>query len=315
MVMTFLRETIRKQQHRIDYLGSILLILATTSFLVFVLEGGESWSWWSAPSLGLAVTSLLALSAFIHQELRTPEPLLPLSIFNSRLVVITSIATLATGVMVIGFSGNVPNFVQGVSGRTPTIAGMALAGMSIGWPLASFVAGHLMVRQGYKFTALLGTPSLVGSALWLSMLDKGSGPLEVGAATFVGGVGLGLVTTSLIVLLQNGTDPEKRGVITSANLFMWTMGSALGIAVLGALVNSHVSGVTAADSSGSVVSVDALLNEDKRAALPPGALNHLTGELSHGLHLAFMGILVAAVVTAATVALLPKGGPHEELDG
>ncbi len=308
----FLHEHIEKRQHKIDYAGSVLLIAGTSTFLVFLLEGGNSWEWLSAPSIGLLTAALLAVTLFLYHEQRTAEPLLPLSLFRNRLVAITNIATLATGVLTIGVSANVPNFVQGVGGHSATIAGLAVGAMSLGWPLASVMSGRLLMTRGFRFTAFLGGPPLLISSLWLSTFGEGTSPAEVAGATFIMGLGLGFTSTSFIVLIQNAVDWKHRGIATSANMFMRQMGAALGIAVLGAMVNSKVSNLGITGPGGGELSPEMLLDSGRRAALSPQSLSLLTDAFTDGMHLAFLGLLVTSAVTIAIMLFMPKTSAPEQ---
>ncbi|HZP26467.1 MAG TPA: MDR family MFS transporter [Dehalococcoidia bacterium] len=312
VLIFFLHERLEKRQHKIDYAGSLLMVAATSTFLVFLLEGGKSWPWFSGASMGLLATALVTLAAFLYHENRTPEPLLPLSLFRSRLIAVASLITLATGVITIGISGNVPNFVQGVHGESATVAGLALAGMTMGWPIASVTAGHVLVSKGFRFSVFLGAPPLLISGIWLSTFNTHTTPLEVAGATFVLGLAMGFISTSIIVMVQNAVDWTRRGVVTSTNMFMRQMGSALGIAVLGALVNSQVHGLKVPGPNGSLVSTDALLDENRRRALSPETIAQLSSGLTDGLHLAFLAILAMSLLAIAVIALLPKTPvPHD----
>lgn len=319
VLLFFLHEHFEKRQHKIDYAGSGLMVVATSTFLVFLLEGGKSWAWLSGPSMGLLAAALVTLATFLYHEQHTAEPLLPLSLFKSRLIAVASVITLATGVITIGISGNVPNFVQGVHGDSATIAGLALAGMTMGWPIASVTAGHVLVSKGFRFSVFLGAAPLLISGIWLATFDSGTGPLEVAAATFVLGLSMGFISTSIIVMVQSAVDWTRRGVVTSTNMFMRQMGSALGIAVLGAMVNSQVHGVKVPGPNGIPVSTDALLDESRRSTLSPETITQLSNTLTDGLHLAFLGILAVAVLTVVVMAMLPhtpvpKDGGHAHPD-
>ncbi|HXG36959.1 MAG TPA: MFS transporter, partial [Dehalococcoidia bacterium] len=304
-LLLFLHEDVEKRRHKIDYAGSLLLITGTSTFLVFLLEGGDSWEWVSAPSLGLITVALICAAAFIRHEDRTPEPLLPLSLFRNRMIAVVNLATLVTGVLTIGVSANIPNFVQGVGGESATIAGLSLGAMSLGWPIASIIAGRLLVVKGFRFTALLGAPPLILSSLWLVTFNEGTPPPEVAGATFVMGLGLGFTSTSFIVMVQQAVEWSQRGVVTSANMFMRQIGSALGVAVLGALINSQVKAVEIAGGARSITT-DALLDEDRRRTLSPEVIDRLSAYLTDGLHLVFLGLLATAVFGALIMLLLPK---------
>ena len=300
----FFHEKVEKRPHKLDFAGSFLMMAGTSSFLVFLLEGGNSWEWMSAPSLTLIGLALVLIGYFLFHEQRIPEPLLPLSLFRNRMFATVGLATLGAGVLTIGVSAYIPSFVQGVGGESATIAGLSLGAMSIGWSATSVVAGQLLMSRGLRFTALLGAPLLIISSVWLSTFDQGTNPPEVAAATFVLGMAMGFTTTAFIVMIQEAFPWAQRGVAVGANMFLRQMGAAVGIAVLGALINRQVKAIDV--GGGRVIQPEELLNEDSRAALTPDVIARLSESFTDGFHLAFLALVVASALTVVTLFLLPK---------
>jgi hypothetical protein len=189
--------------------------------------------------------------------------------------------------------------------------------MSIGWPLASAVAGQVIIKIGFRKTGLLGASLAVAGGIVLVSsisLSTGYGSVAViGCAILLLGAGLGFLTTTAIVSLQSSVPWSTRGVATGSAMFARLLGSTLGIALLGSILNatllSRVTSLSAdvreAAGGDGVGVTSVLLDAQARAALDPAALAALQGVLAGGIQAVFVGILVAAVAALAVVSLLP----------
>lgn len=233
----YLHERLERRPHRIDYAGSALLVASMILLNLDLLEGGVGWSWTSAVALGLLAASAVLLGVFVWHERRAAEPVLPLWVMSRRLLLTANLGSMVVGVLTIALSSFLPTFVQGVLRGTPLVAGFALGMMSLGWPLASAFSGRLYLRIGFRTTALVGSLLTAGASLAFAALGPASTPVEAGAASFLMGLGMGLMSTSLLVAIQSAVDWNRRGVVTGGNMFMRMLGSALGAAVFGGILN------------------------------------------------------------------------------
>ncbi|MFD1735624.1 MDR family MFS transporter [Bacillus salitolerans] len=305
----YLHEGIEKKKHNIDYPGAILLFISVSALMVVLVEGGVRWQWLSTPILSLLGIFVVTILLFIWQEQRVGEPMMPFSIWKERSILIANLASLTTGVMLIGISSFLPAFVQGVMERTPIVAGFTLTTMSIGWPIAATIAGRLLLRIGFRGTSIIGGVSLiVGSILFVTM-SPDSGPLWAAVASFFVGIGMGFTTTAFIVSIQSTVEWQQRGIATAANMFMRTLGSTIGAALLGGILNSklqqmiHTAGI---ESSVNVDTTNILLNEEQRNSLSESIRSVLQDGLTIGLHNVYLVVLAFAVVSFLLVLFLPK---------
>src|SRR5699024_6345706 len=125
-----------------------------------------------------------------------------------RMIRFANIATLLTGMIMIGVSSYLPMFVQGVMGQTAILAGFSLTTMSIGWPLASITAGRLLLKIGYRTTSIIGCVALlIGAALFIA-LPHVQDVVWAAFASFFVGSGMGFTSTAFIVAIQT-TVPWK----------------------------------------------------------------------------------------------------------
>ena len=210
-----------------------LLILA-------LLEGGNAWEWLSVPSVGAFVVGALLLVAFVRVEQRADEPVLPLWVFSRRLLLASALVAVGVGVILIGLTSYVPTFLEALLGVSPLTSGLTLAALTIGWPIAASQSGRLYLRFGFRTTMLLGSAVVVVGTAGLALaVHAPVGARRSGSSCFVAGLGLGLVASPSLIAAQSSVGWSDRGVVTGANLFARSMGSAVGVAALGALVNAH----------------------------------------------------------------------------
>jgi MFS family permease len=155
----------------------------------------------------------------------------------NRLIVTTSLVAAGVGAVLIGLSSYVPTYVQDVLGTGPLVAGFALAALTLGWPLSAAQAGRIYLRFGFRTTALIGSLVVGAGAVLLLFLGEHSNVFQVGATCFVIGLGMGLTAAPTLIAAQSAVQWQQRGVVTGTNMFFRSMGSAVGVAIFGAIVN------------------------------------------------------------------------------
>ncbi len=213
-----------------------------------MLEGGQAWAWSSVQSVAILTAGAVLLVAFGFVERTSPEPVLPLWVWRRRLLVTSSLVSAAVGAIVLGLSSYIPTFVQDSLGTGPLVAGFALATLTIGWPVSASQAGRLYLRVGFRITASIGSAVVVLGSILLLLLDQASSVYQVGLTCFVIGLGMGLTATPTLIAAQSTVEWQQRGVVTGNNLFSRSLGSALGVAVFGAIANAVLGGSTALQS-------------------------------------------------------------------
>jgi len=242
MLMRTFHEKIERRRHRIDYAGSILLTSGMTLLILAVLEGGTGWAWNSVWSIGSFVLGGLILVAFVLVERRAAEPVLPLWVFSRRLLVTTTLVSLGVGAILIGLTSYVPTYLEGTVHVTPLISGLAVAALTIGWPIAASQSGRFYLRIGFRNTALLGSAIALVGAITLAATSVHPSVVFVAISCFIVGLGMGLIATPTLIAAQSSVDWNERGVVTGTNMFARSIGSAVGVAVFGAIANSIIAG-------------------------------------------------------------------------
>ncbi|MGD6775565.1 MDR family MFS transporter [Sutcliffiella horikoshii] len=305
----FLHEGVEKKKHSIDYAGAGLLFVSVSSFMLVMVEGGVRWEWISAPVFSLISLSLITFIFFILQEKRAKDPMMPFDIWQERSILIANTTSLTTGVMLIGISSFLPAFVQGVMERPPIVAGFTLTTMSIGWPIAAMIAGRLLLKIGFRTTSIIGGVALILGSIIFMTLSPDDGPVWAAFGSFMIGVGMGFSTTAFIVSIQSTVPWQKRGVATASNMFMRTLGSTIGAALLGGILNSRIQEHLRENGALDQFSLDSttlLLKEEQRNQLSESMRVLLQDGLTSALQTVYLVVAGFAVISFLLILLLPK---------
>jgi len=276
-----LHESVERRQHRVDYLGSVLLTVGMTLLILGVLEGGQAWAWGSPVGIAVFVLGAALLAGFVVVQRRAAEPVLPLWVLSRRLLLTTSLLSLGVGAILIGLTSFVPTYLENSLGVSPLVGGLAVAALTIGWPIAATLSGRLLyLRFGFRPTILVGMAFTVVGAIGLAAAGERPSVAVVAIACFVIGLGLGLVASPSLIAAQASVEWGERGVVTGTNLFARSIGSAVGAAIFGAVAN-HVVAVTGRPET------------DPATATSAGAA-------------VFWAVLVAAVLSVAAGFAMPR---------
>ena len=306
-IWLFLGETVHKQEHKIDYIGSALIFISISALMVVFIQAGTVWSWFSAPVLVLLGVFLAGTYMFIRQEKHAAEPIMPLEIWADPLIVVSNLATLTTGVVIIGVSSFLPTYIQGVMGKSPIIAGFALSFMSMGWVLGATVAGKVMFKYGFRRIAIVGGIWILIGSIFFITLRPDRGWVWAGVGSLLIGFGMGLARTVFIVGIQNSVEWKMRGVATASNMFMNILGNAMGAAVLGGILNlrltSYLKSVRGETLNVDIINV--LLDPVKRRALSQGVLQIMSSGLAIALQYVFGGLFILAVLSFILIMFFP----------
>lgn len=279
LVRTF-HEDVERARHKVDYAGAVLLAGSLGLLILGALQGGQAWAWNSPISIGVFVAGAVLLAAFLLVERRAAEPILPAWVVSRRLLGTTALVSFGVGAVLIGLTSYVPTFLEGALSSSPLVAGLALAALTLGWPLSASQAGKFYLRIGFKATALIGVVVSVVGLLILSLTAGAPNVALIAVSCFVVGLGLGLVATPTLISAQSSVPWAERGVVTSTNMFARSIGSALGVAVFGAVANSIYGGSSGGEGD-------------------PATVVSASGAV-------FLATLVAGLLTVAAVLAMPR---------
>jgi EmrB/QacA subfamily drug resistance transporter len=293
----FLHENVKHERRSIDVVGALSFAIAVTSLLIALTEIGTSGHSLLA-ACGVFCASTLA---FVVQERRIANPMVSFALWSHRPIAATNAVALLSGMALIGLTTFLPIYVQIVLHRSPVIAGLALTTMLVGWPAGATVAARLFHRFALHQLLLTGALLLPVGATLFVLLGPQSSPLVAALGSLIMGFGMGLLSVSSLVLIQEIVDRSQRGSATASNLFSRNLGSTLGATAFGAVLNH---GLTRSIGVTSLTS-DRLrqLLQTSPGAMPGDAAIRLA--LQHSLNLTFWAVLAVSLATVLVALLVP----------
>ncbi|MEO3807900.1 MDR family MFS transporter [Sphaerisporangium sp. B11E5] len=258
-----LRLPVYRREVRIDWTGAALIAASVSLLLVWVSFAGGRYDWVSWQSAAMVGGALALGALFVLAESRAAQPIVPLKLFRRGAITLAVVASMFVGVAMFGATTFLGQYFQLARGESPTMAGVMTLPMILGLAVASTVAGRIITRTGrWKVFLVSGALLLsAGFALMGSLRYDTAYPLMAVYMLCVG-AGVGMTMQNLVLSVQNQVPPEELGASSSLVAFFRTLGGAVGVAVLGALLAHRVVayvqegfgrlGVTSAVSDGSV---------------------------------------------------------------
>jgi EmrB/QacA subfamily drug resistance transporter len=268
----------RRENVKIDYLGATLIAVGVSVLLIWVSFVDSSFPWVSGQSAGLLLgaVALLALAVFV--ESRAAEPVVPLPIIRERTTALAIVASVAVGMAMFGGAVFLGQYFQIGRGYSPTQAGLLTIPLMAGVLLSSIVIGRLVSRTGrIKPFVVGGSIVLVIGFFLLSRLSHTTPLLYVGVGMFLVGAGVGATMQNLVLAVQNTVALRNIGAASASVTFFRSLGGAVGVSVLGAVLAHRVAtsiaatlGSAASGSTGGgsldVAALPAQVQEVVRAA-------------------------------------------------
>lgn len=331
LLFLFLRES-RDTRVRpaIDYPGAVTLIGWISSLTLAILYSGDL-TWTSPVVLGLVGACVLLFVLFLFNEARSPEPILPLRIFNNPTVAVAGAVTLLRSVPFYAPTIFIPLLVQGVMGGTSEDARNAVTALALPSILGSVLAGFLIGRNiGYRSLMVVGL-SLNAVGLWLAgQVGMAGSEGELLRDLTLAGFGLGLMNLTLIQAFQNSIAREHMGIASSLTQFLSNLAGTVGMGLLGVyqsgLLASQVKTILASPALGQLPPQISRMLEDAAglgkvltsptaaAQLPPQLMSALRAALETSLHSVFL-IAVVFALAALLVSLFMRGSAAELATG
>lgn len=226
---------------RIDYLGIVLLSTAVSLLLIWVTLAGDSFEWWSLQTALMVGGAIVAAALFILVELRSGEPLIPLTLFRNRTFTLAVVASIATGIAMFGASVFLSQYMQLARGATPTQAGLMTIPMIAGLLLASVGVGALITRFGHwKPYLIVGSVLLIAGSYLLSTIHYDTNFALVSLYMLLLGAGVGMTMQNLVLVVQNTSKPTEIGVASSGVTFFRSLGGTIGVSIMGAALAASV---------------------------------------------------------------------------
>ncbi|HEX7955725.1 MAG TPA: MDR family MFS transporter [Pyrinomonadaceae bacterium] len=316
-----LKEPRRHGRPSIDYAGAALLMVSITLLMLALVEGGATLrEAASARNLGLLAAAAALAALFLYVERRARDPIVPLGLFRNRVVTVAVAAGFLAGVAMFGAISFVPLFAQGALGSTATEAGSLLTPLMLSWVGLSIVGGRLLLKVGYRPTTLAGLFLLTLGFALLSSFQRTTPRVWLYVDLILIGAGLGLTMLTLLIAVQQSVGRAQLGIATSLNQFSRSIGGAVGVAIMGAVLSaglaSHLQRF-ASTSAGTLTperaaelasNPNALIEPQARAALAPEVLDELQESMAWAIHRVFWTGTALAGLAFLVALRLPRRG-------
>ncbi|MEH3052493.1 MAG: MDR family MFS transporter [Patulibacter minatonensis] len=226
-----------KRKVSIDVWGAGLIAASVSSLLIWVTLAGHEFAWLSAQTAILVPGGLLAAVAAVFALRRAPEPLIPLHLFGSRTVVLGVLASVAVGIAMFGTTVFLSQYLQLARGKTPTESGLLSIPMVIGLFASSTIIGRRISETGrYKRWMVLGGVLLTTGLALMGTLDETTNLWALAAYMLILGSGVGMLMQNLVLVVQNAIPLHDMGSGSSLIAFFRSLGGAVGVSVLGAVL-------------------------------------------------------------------------------
>ena len=244
-----------ERRHRLDILGSGLMIGATASLMLALNWGGAHGQWGSPSVLALFATSALLWPAFVFRLWTAREPLIPLSVLGNRVVATgTLAASLAMGTYV-GLTITIPIYFETVLGLSARQSGLALLPFMVTVPIGATISGRVMaVVTHYKRMPFVGLTLTTLSIVGLASVSGSRSLPAIELCLFFASFGVGTLFPVTTVSVQNAVAGHYLGTATAAMNFSRQLSGAMIVAIFGAIA---LGGISLERPAGSHVAVDA----------------------------------------------------------
>lgn len=301
-----------KRPAKIDWFGAILLTSGVSLLLIWVSFAGKAdyYDWWSWQSAVMVGGGVLLLALLVLVESKVSQPIIPLKIISERTTALAIVASVAVGVAMFGSSTFLGQYYQVARGATPTEAGLLTLPMIAGNLIGSVVSGQLISRYGkWKRFLIGGTVLLIGGLALAGTMDHTTELWLTGLYTGIFGIGLGMLMQNLVLAVQNTVRASDIGSASASVAFFRSVGGAIGVSVLGAVMANHVKdlatdglaklGIQAGGNSGATLDLKDLpapIAEVMRAAY---------GDATAGIFMISAIVAVVALIAVIFVKEVP----------
>ncbi|MFB9322323.1 MDR family MFS transporter [Cryptosporangium minutisporangium] len=312
-----------KRKVKIDYLGATLVTAAVSLLLIWVSLGGNEFAWASWQTALMVPGALVLGLLFVLVESRASEPIIPLALFRNRTVTLATVASLFVGVAMFGASVFLSQYFQIARGNSPTASGLMTLPMIGGLFLASTLSGKIITATGKWKRFLVAGAFLVTVGFALMGTARADTPYwHLALFMALIGVGLGMTMQNLVLAVQNTVKVSELGTSSSTVAFFRSLGGAVGVSALGAVLGHKVTdylaegfraiGVTSTGGdSGSLPDLDALPAPVRTVVMD--AYGHAAGDVflvaAPFALLAFVAVLFIREVALRTSNAEPVPAP------
>ncbi|MFI7297535.1 MFS transporter [Streptomyces sp. NPDC050121] len=230
-----------KRDVKVDWAGAFFISAAVSLLLVWVTFAGDKYDWLSWQTYAMVAGSVLLGLVFVFVESKAKEPIIPLRLFRNRTITLSSIASMFVGVAM--FSGTVffAQYFQLARDKSPTMSGVLTIPMIGGLFVSSTVSGQFITRTGKWKAWLVSGGVLITAGLGLlGTIRYDTDYWKTAIFMALLGLGVGMMMQNLVLSTQNQVDPSDLGSASSTVTFFRSLGGAMGVSALGAVMANRI---------------------------------------------------------------------------
>ncbi|MGK5499895.1 MDR family MFS transporter [Streptomyces sp. URMC 125] len=232
---------VRRDDVKVDWLGAFLVTASVSLLLIWVTLAGDSYDWLSWQSGAMVGASVVLGAAFVLVESRAAEPIIPLGLFRNRTITLTALASLFVGIAMFGASVFLSQYFQLARGESPTMSGVLTIPMIGGLFVSSTVSGLVITRTGRWKAWLVAGGVLLSAGLGLLGTMRYDTPYwHIAVFMALLGTGIGMMMQNLVLATQNQVALSELGAASSVLTFFRSLGGAVGVSVLGAVLAQRI---------------------------------------------------------------------------
>ena len=241
-----LRLPVVKREVKIDWWGATLITAAVSLLLVWITLAGDRYDWISWQS-GVMVAGAAALGVLATRvEKHATDPMIPPHLFRNRTITLAVIASIAVGVGMFGASVFLGQYFQISRGASPTMSGLMTLPMIGGLLVSSTVVGRIITSTGrWKSWLVIGSVLLTAGFALMGTMRADTPYWHLAVFMALIGLGVGMSMQNLVLAVQNTVRPDELGAASSVVAFFRSLGGAIGVSALGAVLGHRVTGYMA----------------------------------------------------------------------
>jgi EmrB/QacA subfamily drug resistance transporter len=317
----FLKESRPKKPNvSIDIKGLTLFSTFVLGLLTIFITGGRDLPWSSGKMAGLVLFTVLLGVWFYYEEKRNKEPFIDINFFKNSGFALGNGATFFSSFTIFAFFAYAPVYIQGGLGLTPMQVGLAMVSLSLGWSFGSLFLGRFTTGGGGKTGAIAGGLILLAGSLLTLRFQIDTTMTECFIVFLVIGIGMGFVSLSTLIIVQNSVPKEDLGVVTSLHQFGRSLGGTVGVGISGGLVtNGLLNNLEKAidlfpqelvNQLGE--SIEIILQPGFSDLIPPEALVPLRQAVLNGVFSIFWITVISSLLCLCCCLLLPSNIQNNE---
>ncbi|MFJ8882162.1 MFS transporter [Streptomyces sp. NPDC102402] len=232
---------IKREGVKVDWTGAFLISAAVSLLLLWVTFAGDKYDWISWQTWTMLAGTVVLVALFLFTETKAREPIIPLRLFRNRTIALASLASLFVGIGM--FAGTVffSQYFQLARDKSPTMSGVMTIPMIAGLFLSSTVSGQVITKTGrWKAWLVTGGFLLTAGLGLLGTIRYDTEYWHIAIFMFVMGLGVGMMMQNLVLATQNQVAPSDLGSASSVVTFFRSLGGAIGVSALGAVLGNRV---------------------------------------------------------------------------